>query len=145
MKLSSRSRYGFRAILELAVAYGDGPIQIKKISEKQDISNKYLEQLIAMLKASGLVRSVRGPRGGYSLAKPPSQIRLDEIFTTLEGPLVAVECLEHPDFCARCTDCVTRRVWSEMQEALLGVLREKTLQDLVDTVKGLDKGANYQI
>jgi len=145
MKLSSRSRYGFRAILELAMAYGDGPIQIKKISENQDISNKYLEQLIAMLKASGLVRSVRGPRGGYTLAKPPSEIRLDEVFTTLEGPLVSVECLEHPDFCPRCTDCVTRRIWSEMQQALFGVLRAKTLQDLVEMARGADREANYQI
>jgi len=145
MKLSSRSRYGFRAILELALAYGDGPLQIKKIAENQDISNKYLEQLVAMLKTAGLVRSVRGPRGGYTLARPPAQIRLDEIFVTLEGPLVAVECLEHPSFCPRCSDCMTRRLWAEMQEALLGVLRSKTLQDLVDVTRQTDKGANYQI
>jgi Rrf2 family cysteine metabolism transcriptional repressor len=145
MKLSSRSRYGFRAILELAVGYGEGPIQIKTIADREDISNKYLEQLIAMLKAAGLVRSVRGPRGGYTLAKPPSDIRLDEVFSTLEGPLVAVDCLEHPTFCPKCTDCVTRRIWSQMQDAVLDVLRTKTLQDMVDMSKGMDKSGNYHI
>ncbi|MBN1817256.1 MAG: Rrf2 family transcriptional regulator [Sedimentisphaerales bacterium] len=145
MKLSSRSRYGFRAILELAVAYGEGPIQIKTIADREDISNKYLEQLIAMLKAAGLVRSVRGPRGGYTLAKPPSEIRLDEVFSTLEGPLVAVDCLEHATFCSKCTDCVTRRIWSQMQDAVLNVLRAKTLQDMVDMAQGLDKNGTYHI
>jgi len=144
MKLSSRSRYGFRAILELALAYGKGPVQIKTIAEREDISNKYLEQLIAMLKAAGLVRSVRGPRGGYILARPPQEIRLSELFTTLEGPLVAVECIEHPTFCPRCADCVTRRVWTQLQHAMIGVLEAKTLQDMVEMAKQPEK-ASYQI
>ncbi len=131
MKLSSRSRYGFRAILELALDYGKGPIQIKTISDRESISNKYLEQLIAMLKASGLVRSMRGPKGGYVLARHPSEIKLSEIFTTLEGPLLTVECLDHPEICPRCADCVTRDLWLEMQEAVLKVLERKTLQDMV--------------
>jgi len=91
MKLSSRSRYGLRAILELAVEYGNGPLQIKTIAEREDISNKYLEQLVAMLKASGLVRSIRGPKGGYELTRPPGDVKLSEVFTTLEGPVVAVD------------------------------------------------------
>jgi Rrf2 family cysteine metabolism transcriptional repressor len=131
MKLSSRSRYGFRAILELALDYGKGPMQIKTISDRESISNKYLEQLIAMLKASGLVRSMRGPKGGYVLSRHPSEIRLSEIFTTLEGPLLTVECLDHPEICPRCADCVTRDLWAEMQEAVLKVLEGKTLQDMV--------------
>lgn len=131
MKLSSRSRYGFRAILELALEYGKGPMQIKTISDRESISNKYLEQLIAMLKASGLVRSMRGPKGGYVLSRPPNEIRLSEIFTTLEGPLLTVECLDHPEICPRCAECVTRDLWAEMQEAVLKVLEGKTLQDMV--------------
>ena len=131
MKLSSRSRYGFRAILELALDYGKGPMQIKTISDRESISNKYLEQLIAMLKASGLVRSMRGPKGGYVLSRPPNEIRLSEIFTTLEGPLLTVECLDHPEICPRCAECVTRDLWAEMQEAVLKVLEGKTLQDMV--------------
>ena len=145
MKLSSRSRYGFRAILELAVEYGNGPLQIKTIAEREDISNKYLEQLIAMLKASGLVRSIRGPRGGYELTRPPNEVKLSDIFKTLEGPVVAVECLEHPEYCPRCTDCVTREVWAKMQSAMMGVLENITLQDLVDKTKQVDKSGSYQI
>ncbi len=145
MKLSSRSRYGFRAILELAVGYGEGPIRIKTIAAKEDISNKYLEQLMAMLKSTGLIRSVRGPRGGYSLSRPPDQIRLREIFVSLEGPLTTTECLEHPDYCPRCTDCVTRQIWAQIHDAIMGVLDSMSLQDLVDKTNGVDKGDNYQI
>ena len=144
MKLSSRSRYGFRAILELAVEYGKGPLQIKTIAKREDISNKYLEQLVAMLKASGLVRSIRGPKGGYELTRPPSDVKLSEVFITLEGPVVAGECLEHPEFCPRCTECVTRDVWAQMQSAIMGVLEAMTLQDLVDKTK-LGQAENYQI
>ncbi len=144
MKLSSRSRYGFRAILELAVEYGNGPLQIKTIAKREDISNKYLEQLVAMLKASGLVRSIRGPKGGYELTRPPRDVKLSDVFTTLEGPVVAVECLEHPEFCPRCTECVTRDVWAQMQSAIMGVLESMTLQDLVDKTK-LGQAENYQI
>ncbi len=144
MKLSSRSRYGFRAILELAVEYGNGPLQIKTIAQREDISNKYLEQLVAMLKASGLVRSIRGPKGGYELTRPPSDVKLSQVFTTLEGPVVAVECLEHPEFCPRCTECVTRDVWAQMQAAIMGVLESMTLQDLVDKTKQ-GQAENYQI
>jgi len=144
MKLSSRSRYGFRAILELAVEYGNGPLQIKTIAQREDISNKYLEQLVAMLKASGLVRSIRGPKGGYELTRPPGDVKLSEVFTTLEGPVVAVECLEHPEFCSRCTECVTRDVWAQMQAAIMGVLESMTLQDLVDKTRQ-GQAENYQI
>ena len=145
MKLSSRARYGMRAILELAMEYGNAPLQIKTIADREDISNKYLEQLIAMLKAAGLVRSIRGPRGGYLLAKPPAEIQLKEVFVTLEGPMVPAECLEHPEFCPRCMDCVTRDVWQELQNAIDGVLESVTLADLVEKTKSSAKGNNYSI
>jgi len=145
MKLSSRSRYGFRAILELALDFGKGPMQIKTISDRESISNKYLEQLIAMLKASGLVRSMRGPKGGYVLSRHPSEIKLSEIFTTLEGPLLTVECLDHPEICPRCSDCVTRDLWAEMQEAVLKVLEDKTLQDMVVAARKVATKQSYHI
>jgi len=145
MKLSSRSRYGLRAILDLALEYGGGPLQIKTIAKREDISNKYLEQLMTILKTAGLVRSLRGPRGGYLLSKPPNEVRLSEVFTVLEGPLVTVECLQHPEFCPRCAECITRQVWAQIQDAMLGVLESITLQDLVDRTKGIDKNASYQI
>ena len=145
MKLSSRTRYGMRAILELALEYGKAPLQIKTIAEREDISNKYLEQLIAMLKASGLVRSIRGPRGGYTLAKPPADIQLKDVFQTLEGPMVPAECLEHPEYCPRCTDCATREIWQELQNAIFGVLESVTLADLVERSLASQKSNNYHI
>ncbi|HOK96326.1 MAG TPA: Rrf2 family transcriptional regulator [Anaerohalosphaeraceae bacterium] len=145
MKLSSRTRYGMRAILELAMEYGKSPLQIKAIADREDISNKYLEQLIAMLKAAGLVRSVRGPHGGYTLAKPPAEIRLKEVFLTLEGPIAPVECLQHTDFCPRCTDCGTRQIWQELQNAIMGVLESVTLADLVERSIRSKKVENYTI
>ena len=111
MKLSSRSRYGLRAILELAIAYGNGPLQIKEIAKKEDISNKYLEQLVAMLKSKGLVRSIRGPKGGYVLTKNPNEIKLSDVFLSLEGPIDTTDCFEHPIFYQGCTECATRKVW----------------------------------
>ena len=145
MKLSTRSRYGLRAVLELAIEYGGKPMQISVIAERQDISNKYLEQLMSTLKSYGLVRSIRGPKGGYLLAKAPVDIKLSDVFAALEGPMVTVECVDHPEFCVRCTDCVTRQVWSDLQAAMLGVLESQTLQDLVEKANEGDKATNYQI
>jgi len=132
MKLSSRTRYGIRAMLELAFEYGKKPLQIKSIADRENISNKYLEQLIAMLKSAGLVRSVRGPRGGYMLAKPPQEISLKDIFVTLEGPITSVDCLKHSEFTPNCTDCATRQIWNEIQDAISNVLSSKTLRDLLE-------------
>lgn len=145
MKLSSRTRYGMRAMLELALEYGKKPLQIKAIADREDISNKYLEQLIAMLKSSGLVRSMRGPRGGYMLARPPAEIKLSDIFTTLEGSLVPVECIEHTEFCPRCSDCATRLIWQDLYRALMSILETTTLQDLVEKSVKLQRGDHYQI
>ena len=144
MKLSTRTRYGIRAIIELAAHHGAGPLQIRAIAERQDISVKYLEQLMAMLKAAGFVKSVRGAKGGYLLDRPPEQIKVSEVFNALEGPVVMVECVENQNYCARIADCIARQLWIEVQEAVEGVLKAVTLQDLVDRAKG--SGAlNYQI
>lgn len=132
MKLSSRARYGMRAVLELAAQYGKKPVQIRAIAEHQEISGKYLEQLIAMLKSAGLVRSVRGPRGGYALSRPPSQITLKEVFQVLEGPIAPTECLEHPEYCKRFADCATREIWKQLQDAVSSVLSSYTLADVIN-------------
>ena len=132
MKLSARSRYGFRAILQLAVEYGKGLLQVKTIAKREDISVKYLEQLMAMLKVAGLVRTKRGPGGGNFLAKQPSEIKLSEIFSVLEGPLCSVECTKHAKFSKGCADCVTRQVWSKIQGTIWDFFDSMTLQDLVD-------------
>jgi len=144
MKLSTRSRYGIRAALDLAKNYGNGPLQIKAIAKTEDISNKYLEQLISILKAAGMVRSVRGPKGGYMLAKDPSEVTLGDIFKILEGPFVPVECLGDSSYCDKCGDCLMRPVWAKLQGAIDDVLDGMTLKDLADQSKNFD-GVNFHI
>ena len=144
MKLSTRTRYGIRAILELAEKDGSGPLRIKTIAQSQDISAKYLEQLMSILKSAGFVRSIRGSKGGYILAKAPNQIKLSDVFDCLEGPVTTVECVEDKDYCARAADCVARQVWAQVQQAIKNVLQSITLQDLVDRAKD-KKMSDYQI
>jgi Rrf2 family protein len=135
MKLSTRTRYGIRAVVELAENYGQGPVQLKMISKDQDISIKYLEQIISMLKSAGIVSSSRGAKGGYFLAKPPNQIKLIECFTCLEGPVATVECVENKEYCPKTKNCVARDVWAEIEKAIVAVLDSVTLQDMVDKAK----------
>ena len=144
MKLSTRTRYGVRALLELALSYGKGPLQLKIIAERQDISIKYLEQLISILKAAGFVRSVRGAKGGYELVKPPDQVKLNDCFNSLEGPVITVECIDDDKSCARISDCIIRQVWLQVNNAIENVLASITLQDLVNAA-GKRESLNYQI
>lgn len=144
MKLSTRTRYGVRAILELAENAGKGPLQLRIIASRQDISAKYLEQLMAVLKAAGFVRSIRGAKGGYVLAKPPDKIRLNEVFHCLEGTVTTAECVEDENYCQRAADCAARIVWMQVHMAIEGVLEAITLQNLIDQARA--KGAvNYHI
>jgi len=143
MRISTRTRYGMRAMLELAIAYGAGPLQIKVIADRQKISNKYLEQLVGIIKTAGLLRSLRGPHGGYVLTKPPQDIKLSEIFRALEGPVLTVECVENEQACDMYADCITRRLWIEVNDAILNVLTGKTLADLVEMAE--KEKLNYQI
>ena len=144
MKLSTRTRYGMRAIIELAENNRKDPLQLKIIAQRQDISAKYLEQLMVVLKSAGFVRSIRGAKGGYVLAKTPNQIKLSDVFHCLEGPVTTVECVENEDYCRRSLDCVARQVWTQVQEAIEGVLQSITLQDIVDRTKR-SKTSDYQI
>jgi Rrf2 family protein len=146
MKLSTRSRYGVRALLELAIDYDKGPLQIKAIAKRENISNKYLEQLIAILKASGMVVSIRGPKGGYKLAKHPKEITLSEVFRVLEGPITMFDCLVDKNFCTRCGDCLTKQIWIKMQDAITGVLSSITLADMAaDAGEHKKDTTGYQI
>lgn len=144
MKLSTRTRYGIRAILELAQNYGNGPLQLRVIAKDQGVSVKYLEQLMAMLKSAGIVRSVRGSKGGYILAKTPDKIKLNECFECLEGSVITTECVGDENFCERTNDCIARQVWTEVQEAVIGVLESITLQDLVNRAQK-NEIINYNI
>jgi len=145
MKLSTRTRYGIRAAIELAGHYGEGPVQIRIIADKQAISVKYLEQLMVMLKSGGFVHSVRGSKGGYVLSREPGQIKLDELFLALEGSIATAECVDDESYCARAADCVAREVWAQVQRAVLGVLGSLTLGELVERAKNRRQSLNYQI
>jgi Rrf2 family transcriptional regulator, cysteine metabolism repressor len=131
MKLSTRTRYGIRAVIELAQHEGDRPLQLRTIAERQDISIKYLEQLMGVLRSAGFIRSVRGAKGGYVLARPPAQITLYEVFRCLEGPVTTTECVEDADSCERSADCAARKVWIQLEEAVRRVLTGITLADLI--------------
>ena len=132
MRISTKIRYGARAMLELAYHYGEGPIELKEIAKKENISLKYLEQVINPLRAAGLVKSIRGSKGGYSLAKPPSDICLYDVVETLEGPLNLLECLRDPKVCQKVPSCVTRDIWEEVSEAISKIFYSVTLEEMVN-------------
>lgn len=143
MKLSTRTRYGMRAVIELAQHEEKRPLQLKLIAERQGISVKYLEQLMSLLRSAGFVRSIRGSKGGYILARPPEQINLHEVFRCLEGTVTTAECTEDPEYCQRATDCVSREIWMRVEEAIAGVLGSLTLADVVHQAKTHE--VEYQI
>jgi len=132
MKLSTRVRYGSRALLDLAAHYGSEPQLIRDVARRQEISQHYLEQIIIVLKAAGLVKSLRGAKGGVILAKPPSQIKMSDVMQVLEGTTSPVECVDDATFCQRSTVCAMRGVWKDVKTAVDHVLEAKTLQDLVN-------------
>ena len=132
MRLSTKGRYGTRAMLDLALNSSEGPVLLRDIAKRQEVSEKYLEHSISALRKAGLVRSIRGARGGYVLAKLPSQIRLSEIMEVLEGSMAPVECVDDPQVCQRAQLCVTRDIWAKMKEAIDNILGSITLQDMVE-------------
>jgi Rrf2 family protein len=146
MKISTKIRYGTRAMLELAYHYGEGPIDLKEIANKEDISIKYLEQVIIPLRTAGLVRSIRGSKGGYVLAKLPSEICLNDLVEILEGPLNLIECLNDPKACQKVTSCVSREIWERVSEAINGIFRSVTLEDMVNRKREKEENPSmYQI
>ncbi len=135
MKLSTRTRYGTRALLDLARHQRDKPVQLKEIARRQNISLHYLEHIITPLVGAGIVRSTRGARGGLQISKKPDQIKLSEVVTLLEGAITPVDCVMDPESCNRSDFCVTRDVWGEMKDAIDKTLDSITLQDLIKREK----------
>ena len=133
MKLSTRSRYGTRMLLDMAQHYNQGPVQLGDIAKRQNISLKYLEQIIIPLKKAHYVESVRGPKGGHMLAKPPEFITVGEIVALLEEGCSLVECTEHAEICERSPDCPTRLIWRDAAQAMFDKLKAITLADLLTT------------
>jgi Rrf2 family cysteine metabolism transcriptional repressor len=151
MKISTKGRYGTMAMLDLALHYGEGPILAKDIARRQYISEQYLEHLLIALKVAGMVRSTRGTRGGFTLAKPPSQIRLSEIIQVTEGSMSPAECVDDPEAYPRVALCVIHDVWAEVKAAINTILESTTLQDLLErqrqrwNLKQLNDHGNKQI
>jgi len=137
MKLSTRSRYGTRMILKLAESYNKGPLQIGEIASQLDISVKYLEQLIIPLKKANLITSVRGPKGGHKLAKPPKEITVGEIVKILEGGIDLTDCVANPAVCEKNKSCNTRSIWEEATKAMYDNLNSITLSSMIKKGKTL--------
>ncbi len=132
MKVSSKCRYGIRAVLEIAKNQTGEPTRRKDISESQGIPSSYLENILITLKHNKIVTSVRGVGGGFILKKLPEEITLLEIFEALQGDLTLLDCIDTPQGCDRFQDCIIRPVWIEMQEAQKEVLRKTTVRNLLD-------------
>lgn len=139
MKISTKGRYGLRIMMELALRHGQGPVLVDTIEQRQGISGKYIHQLMLGLKHAGLIRTVRGPRGGYELLKPPAEITAFEVISVLEGPLLPVECLTLPVSCERAGACVTRDLWGEVAAAVEDVLSATTLETLCRRLRALEE------
>lgn len=144
MRISTKGRYGLRILLDLALR-GGGTVPLKDIARSQQISLLYLEHIIAPLTSAGIVKTVRGVRGGVRLAKPPEEIKLSDLVELLEGPIAPVDCVDDPKTCPRSKFCVTRDVWAEVKNAIEAVLESKTLHDLVQMQKSKAQGATEEI
>jgi Rrf2 family transcriptional regulator, cysteine metabolism repressor len=131
LKLSTKGRYGLRAMLELADAFGEGPVMMSSISRRQGLSRKYLHALLTALKDAGLVRSLRGAKGGYVLTRAPETIRVSEIFVAMEGTMALVDCVRDPSVCTRSKRCTARKMWKDVNDAMASVLENVSLSDLL--------------
>lgn len=144
MKLTTKTRYGVRALFDMAFHAGTLPVQVKDISRRQDISPRYLEQIFQVLKKAGLLRSKRGPQGGYSLARLPAEITLLDIITATEGRIALLDCSEEGDGnkgestpCERMKHCVTQSFWAEAGQHLETYFASVTLKDICDKARAL--------
>ena len=133
MKLSTKGKYGVRALFEIAKHYGKGPLSIKAIAERQHISLSYLEQILHRLGKAGIIESVRGPHGGYSLARRPSGLTIGDVVRALEGPIALSHCLEpgENDSCRQSDDCVARMVWAKVGKKIEAALDSISFEDLL--------------
>ena len=144
MKLSTKCRYGTRAMIEIGRHFKEGPVKRKDISRNQKISSAYLENILIALKAQNLIRTVRGANGGFTLDTSPEKITLHQIVRALEGATVPVDCVDAPEDCGRSGFCASRRLWQKLHDAQVAVLKGATLQSLIDAESSLEQ-ADYCI
>jgi Rrf2 family protein len=135
MKFSKRARYGTKALLELSLCWGKGPVLLKDIAQRQEIPLQYLEHLIKPLVQAGIIKTTRGARGGISLLKPPREVLLSQVIHLLEGSIAPVACVDNPELYPRSDRCVTHDIWAELKEAMERVLKSTTFEDLVERHK----------
>ena len=141
MKISTRVRYGTRLMVKLGFYYGKGSVFLKDIAKEEEISEKYLSQIIIPLKAAGLVNSFRGAHGGYVLTRPPAKITLKDIVGVLDDNFELVSCVSNPAECSRVAVCVTRDLWSKLGKKIAQTLDSVTLEDLVKQCRQKRKNA----
>jgi len=135
MKVNTKVRYGLRAILQIADAYGGDPVPVSAISQTQEISGKYLEQVIGALRRADLVVSRKGVRGGYTVARDPKDISLWEIISALDNQTALVDCVIEPEVCDRADDCLTRSIWTLLSRRMQEFWSSFTLADLLVTMR----------
>ena len=150
LRLSTRGRYGVKAMFELAMNHGRGPIPLKEIADRQGLSEHYLEQLVAPLRKAGLVKSVRGAHGGYMLNKDPASISVGDIIRVLEGPIAPTDCVAEDrdavEHCGRAAGCMARSVWAKVRDSIAEVVDSITLADLCEEARQSgDKNYMYYI
>lgn len=136
MQISTRGRYGLRAMVDLAMQANHGPLALRVIAERQGLSDSYLEQVFNSLRKAGLVSAVRGAQGGYELSRPADQITVGQVLRALEGSLAPVHCVDEDSpknpACSREKACITRSFWKELRDVINNFLGQTTLQNLVD-------------
>ena len=135
LRLSTRGQYGVRAMYEIAQGYPGSPVSIRTISERQDVTVAYLEQILHKLKNAGLIRSIKGPGGGYVLSRPPEEITISDILRELEGPVAITSCLDPSGGCVRVDGCVTHLLWKALGRQIETFLGTIALKDLLSGTK----------
>jgi len=138
MKLSTKGEYAARAVLELSLNYGQRPVKIREIAERQDVPQKYLETILLTLQRAGVARSKRGARGGYYLARPPEAITVGEVIRAMDGPLAPIGCVSVTahEFCPREGACGLKLVWREARDAVADILDNTTFADVCQRDRG---------
>lgn len=132
LRLSTKGQYGVRAMFEIAKGYPKRPVTIREISERQEVSAPYLEQILNKLRKAGLIKSVKGPGGGYVLSRDPKRISIGAILNELEGPVALTSCLTPGQGCTRIDGCVTHLLWKSLGAKIEAFLETITLQDLIE-------------
>jgi Rrf2 family protein len=144
MHFSSKGEYGLRALVDLATHGTEAPVRAAEVAERQSIPLNYLEQLLGILKRAGIVTSIRGPKGGFALARDASEVTVEEVLVSMEGEMLPQECVAHdcPEGADKASVCAVRKVWGKVAMAVRSVLSGLTLKQLADDQRSLDASSS---